>query len=239
VSSLDCYSVDTAMTSLAELLGILPEALGQMFDQLPISRFDDKHRATLQRPQELLWQLIFGRHQPPTPDIVYWFHATRVQPTTDFAEGLLPLNERVSITRQFLTELAIRNGLKTEASAVMSGNPEKMRHKIHHGPFAYLVRDAILTENEIGHDYLKTPELVEDLVPSLELVACFQRETTPCIVKFRTSDPRPDTVPVALYYCYLAAWGEPPGIFGNTCYNGEGVAVPANDIVLIEYLRNR
>jgi hypothetical protein len=112
------------------------------------------------------------------------------------------------------------------------------------GPFAFLVRDAILRHSPINHDYLRVPEIVEDYAAVLAgtndqlLTAAFREATKPCIVKFRSREARPDAVPIAAVYCYFALHGEVPGIDGNTCFDGEGVAIPAEDVIAVEFLNS-
>jgi hypothetical protein len=111
----------------------------------------------------------------------------------------------------------------------------KTTDPIHHGPFAFLVRDAITRRASFTHDYLATPEIVEDYSADASIVKSFQAITKPCIVKFTSTNPRADVTEVALRYCYSALWGMAMGFQNNTHFDGEGQAIPRSDIVVIEY----
>jgi hypothetical protein len=110
------------------------------------------------------------------------------------------------------------------------------------GPDAFLVREAIFQRDPMFHDYLAVPEVVEDLAQMLagdrwtELRDCYQAATLPCIVKFRSTKPRPDTVRPALYYAYSREWElDFQMTEANTCYSGDGEAIPAEDILEVNF----
>lgn len=116
------------------------------------------------------------------------------------------------------------------AYALKTSNP------IHWGPYAFLVRDAILRPADVTHDYLETPEIVEDIANGDHLLINeFRRISRPCIVKFRSIDPRPDVVEVALYYSYFSLWAKPMNLDTNTHFDAEGKTIPFEDIVGMEY----
>ncbi len=208
---LDCESFQTALESSAEILCIDPIVLldslrGFEYDKVP----EVEQR---QRPYDnLLIRHAVGIDPLSllTPKGIYWFHATRVPPATTFQEGILPLSARLENLWSLLGQLA--TGWVTQAEweyfrMNMRGHgAERYKLKLSHGvisegPFAFLVRDAILRPNEISsHDYLDIPEIVEDICLSFEemyarpLRERFLGETKPCIVKFLSDEPRPDAV---------------------------------------------
>jgi hypothetical protein len=250
--TLDCHNVDSALTSLAGLLSVDERGLKAALMDLSPTAFEASLRHAGQRSSTVLWDRIVGKGTPPPlPAIIHWFHATRVLPGTDFCEGIQPLVARLPIIESFLATLetqisceplpqdssprfwreqgGFQYSLKTESSA-------------HWGPFAFLVRDAIVQRCSLTHDYLGCPEIVEDLAGIMvgenapRLIDQFRRMTRPCIVKFRSSEPRDDVAEVALLYCYSTLWGQRQGISTNTCFDAGGQAIPSTDIVGIEYL---
>jgi len=110
------------------------------------------------------------------------------------------------------------------------------------GPHAFLVRAAITQRLAVNNDYLDAPEIVVDLARvmagqnALALLDAFRGTTVPCIVKFGSRDLRNDVTAVTPLYCYLATKRKPPGIFCNTCFNGEDLRVPYDDVVDVEFL---
>ncbi len=247
MASLDCHNVDSTLTSLGTLLSVEPGQLSAALMSFPLSQFEMSPEFARYPPQEVLWNQIIGPGTvPPIPDVTYWFHATRVPPGTDFAEGIQPLGERLPAIKAFLEALA------SQLSATPS-EPSTWTHRggfhyslkapnpLHWGPFAFLVRDAIVQRASITHDYLATPEIVEDFAGVIVgnsaplLIPEFRKVTKPCIVKFRSVEPRGDVVEVALFYSYFTLWGEEQGIDTNTCFDGGGQSIPFSDIVEIEY----
>lgn len=252
--SLDCHNVDSTLTSIGTLLStdrcrLRAALMGFPFSEFEASRPhpDDLHDP----PRVVLWNRIVGPGAtPPIPDVTYWFHATRVPPGTDFAEGIQPLGERLPAIKAFLATLAGQLDLPPASQETATSfwgqqggfqSSLKAPCPLHWGPFAFLVRDAILQRASSTHDYLATPEIVEDLAGIMagdsapRLIDEFRKATKPCIVKFRCAEPRADVVEVALFYSYSTLWGQEQSIETNTCFDSEGRSIPFSDIAEIEY----
>ena len=111
------------------------------------------------------------------------------------------------------------------------------------GPFSFLCREVIFTPKDfIHHDYLNIPEIIEDICNSFEemfghsLRHKFVAATKPCIVKFRSSKPRPDALGKALMYIHTHAKSDGEGLFlCNTCFENEGNVITPNDILRIDW----
>jgi hypothetical protein len=165
------------------------------------------------------------------PGAVYWFHATRVLPNTDFAEGLLPLPSAVPRLIESFARIGLRPAAARAKSFQRDAHKEKMQHRTSWGPFGHLVRDAAFSP--VQNHFLRAPEAVVDLGFDLD---AFRVATVPCLVKFRATDPRDDVADLALYYAYLAAWRQPADWDCSTTWGGDGHTVPREDIVKIEFL---
>jgi hypothetical protein len=245
--ALDCYDLNSTVTSLANLLSTDPQQLRAALAALRWTDFEAGDFGYNPAPK-VLWNHIVGPDTVPlTPDLVYWFHATRVPPDTDFAEGIQHLMERLPKIRDLLTALA---ALIDKTSATL---PPPWTHNggfhynlktsdpIHWGPHGFLVRDAIVHKGAATHDYLATPEIVEDLAEAIAgkwaavLVEEFRKATRPCIVKFASAEPRADVVRVALYYAYSTLWAQDQNTDTNTNFAAKGQTIPFSDIVQIEY----
>lgn len=55
-------------------------------------------------------------------------------------------------------------------------------------------------------------------------------------MKFRARDPRDDVFTLAFYYAYLSTWRKKADCDCSTTWSGEGLKVPVEDIVRIEFL---
>jgi len=247
--ALDCHDLDSALTSLGGLLSTDPRRLKARLTGLTPAEFERTIFGSPYPAPQVLWDRIVGsRTVPPTPDLVYWFHATRVPPETDFAEGIQHLTERLPRIKEFLAALAARIDQNSPEPPPGSWTHNGSFHyhlktsdRLHWGPFAFLVRDAIVRRGSFTHDYLATPEIVEDLAGMMVgdraplLIGEFRNATRPCIVKFRSAEPRADVVRVALYYAYSTLWRQEQSIDTNTCFDGGGQTISFSDIVQIEY----
>ncbi len=244
---LDCQSADSALKSLCTLLCMRKTQLTAALGNLSPSNFEDACNYAPART--VLWDRFVGSGKPPPiPEVVYWFHATRVPPGTDFRDGIQPLDQRLPMIKRFLKTLARELRLPSPGSSARQTDGAfqyqlKTNDRMHWGPWGFLVRDAIVQRADETHDYLKAPEIVEDLSQmimgkknALLLIEEFQKRTQPCIVKFRSTAPRQDVANVALSYCYHAHWGLGQSLQTNTSFDAEAQVIPFSDIVGIEYL---
>lgn len=251
---LDCTSLATTLHSLGRLLGRDPAWLrhalrsfdGEAFIRLnPRSRLDPTDR--------VFAQVVGGDAASITPARVTWFHATRTAAATAFADGILPLDRALPRIWSFLRSVAgdwVTDAAWSTFQYTLDGRGAPLYHlktanAIHWGPHALLVREAALRPREIGnHDYLGTPEIVEDICQCFEdrfgrdLHRAYQVATRPCLVHFVSDVPRPDTVPVALAYACAALRNEQLTHWANTCFDGEGRAVTSDQIVRFEFLHD-
>jgi hypothetical protein len=248
---LDCSSLSTTYASLEPLLEMNQSQIRAKLKEYSIDDFLGRYAGrTPSSFRELVLQHVTGGAPIRFPDLVIWFHATRVPPGTSFSEGLHTLPQRAEIIKAFLKSLipsCLGSGFmppSETSSWVQQGWRQhgwKLSQHIDWGPDAFLVRDAIFERDDSFHDYLATPEVIEDLALILagdrwsELVGCFRDVTQPCIVKFRSARPRSDTVAVALYYSYSAEWGLGIDVDASTCYSGDGEAIPPQDILDVEF----
>lgn len=241
MADLDCSSFESALESTAAVLGVLP---GLLLDQL--RDFDVSALPESERRQHayahLLVRHVTGvdRLALPTPERITWFHATRVPPHIDFAEGLLPLRSVHEPIKTYLAQLDKELPSKAERKSRHSpglGAGLKLHSGMGEGPFAFLVREAILRCHELGNgDYLGCPEIVDDLCDCDEsLREAYCAATEPCLVVFQgVGMQRPDTVAAALNYLHFVSRNEKLTLECNTCFDGEGRPIPLAAIVRIE-----
>ncbi len=185
-----------------------------------------------------------------------FFHGVRtVDPARYRRDGLLPLDqalEAVWADLRRVGEQLLDDGQFAELRRrVERGEPghsarlyrDKTGDVMHHGPWAVLVRDDLLRAGELGnHDYLRVPEIVEDIAISagelfgVPLLEAYETAARPCIVVFDMRDERWETsVQSACWYVRERLDG---GFSHNTTsgggFCGHGRAVPASAIVDVE-----
>lgn len=222
LTELDCDSADTTRDSLSVLTKIEASELTRRLRTVPLDEFETRsadigvHDATA-----WLWrQVVDSDDIRPVPDVVYWFHATRVSRDTDFRDGLLPLPAAAARIEQLF-------GPSRRSRAFR----EKMEHRASWGPFGHLVREAAFSPMQ--NHFFKAPEAVVDLGYDLD---AYRGATVPCLVKFRARDSREDVAELALLYCYFATWGQPADWDCSTTWSGGGNAVLPEDIIRVDFI---
>jgi len=247
---LDCSSIDSALTSLAGLLG------------LSVDEFRDAVRRCVidwdasVGPEDQLVRVLGFRDEAdmPKPTGTRWFHATRALPETTFSEGLLPTQAVLPLLWNTLGNLTApwtspETWLEYQRSFATANRHyavqfrQKRIDRGWEGPFAFLVRDAALGRHGRRHkDFTKMSEALEDVCADYEEVfghplgQAYQVATNRCLVIFTQPGPYPGAVSAALNYVHRALHDLDCGIECNTCFCGEGEAVPASWIERVEWL---
>jgi hypothetical protein len=220
---LDCETSDTTVRSLSSLTGVSDDDIFTRLSAWTWSAFERFARRRGIGGYDIacaeLWRRVFRDLPHPVPATVYWFHATRVLPDADFAEGLLPLPLAVPRLLESLGRIGLRPASVRAKSFHRDAHKEKMKHRGSWGPFGHLVRNAAFSP--VQNHFFRAPEAVVDLGFDLD---AFRAATVPCIVKFRATDPRDDVAELALFYAYLAVWRKPADWDCSTTWGGDGRA---------------
>ncbi|HEY1277440.1 MAG TPA: hypothetical protein VGF25_21210 [Thermoleophilaceae bacterium] len=250
---LNCASTTTAFESLAAAAGVPPHDVHTALtaiDWTDLEEHNDPERALPQLAAERL-----GRHLGGFSEVRY-FHGTRTRDADSFRRhGLLPLGAALEGIWRELREIgadqlgdAEFETLRTEIEGNGGGDGGRLyRLKTpalqHHGPFAEYVREHFLHPQELSsHDYLRTPELVEDIAHAAEemfdvdLLAAYTAATKPCIVAFdMPMDDDGPAIEATCWYLWAAARRE---LTRAACggFDGQGVAVPPTAIRDVEII---
>jgi len=253
---LDCETRETTYTSLVNILGVDRCCIDKAFEEFDIDKYYENNPYPSIEPDEL----VFGRvsSKPPSAyafDRVCWFHLTRVPKSNTFlTKGILSLNRAIDSIWGFLYSLIDNKVSEKEWSDFRrrlvdlnhdSAHLYKMKVNNHSagGPYAILVREIAFKSEQVGsHDYLRVPEIVEDICLcfrdqyGVDLLAAYKANSNPCIVKFAHDEPRSDCVTVALYYLYNCYYKNDLSWKCNTCFDNLGRPVPPKRILKVEWL---
>jgi hypothetical protein len=211
------------------------------------------------QPDDLRSAVLTGRlfddvADPPTSlKSVVWFHATRIPRDVTYQEGLLPTPEMAPRLLRLLHELAIGNGMCSEAEwqaavrALASSTSRELSWKrslgsFDDGPHGFLVREAIIDPGDIPlFDYTAEPEYVRclcDGFPDIgaRLRSAYRRTTRRAIVPFRSRSHLVRVIPCALRYIHAKLLNSTlhPGC--SRGFTGQGHAIPAADVFPVEWL---
>jgi hypothetical protein len=250
VITLDCSSVEDAITSLGRLFGMSPEDLRKALEHLEI----DWHHCSLAPEDQVALHLGYGSvHDLPKPKAIRWFHAARVPFGTTFEEGLLPtpaalpkLWESLGAVAAQWTPAAEWNDYQHSFEDSDRRSAQRFRQKRMApgwgGPFAFLVRDAALHKVGNHKDFTRICEALEDICADYEEVfgrplrEAYEAATSPCLVVFTRPGDYFGAVRAALNYAHRTVAGLNQSLDSNANFNGEGDAVPRSWIGYVEWL---
>ncbi len=247
--TLDCESRDATLGSLSHIYEVPEQDIEAFLKVTDLKRHYAKGEP--QHPCDRELTLLFERALgcvPSAIDRVFWFHLTRAKHDADFTSGIFPLNEALPRVWDMIWE--IFRGTEHEAPLRRfreKGVPNfqyglKVGKPLHAGPYAMLVRDSAFRSHEMGnHDYLRLPEIVEDICNGYHDASGVVIHDEVCaslipyVVKFWSRN-RTDKgcVESAMYYLYCTAHGEELSIDASTCFDGENCPIPREQIVKIE-----
>lgn len=234
---LDCSSPATAVTSLAEIFDTTEAGLLSLLDSASSFNGHDS-------PENVIYDQVCERFGPPGSSLkVTWFHGTRVEDHRLFLErGILPKTAAREIIEPRLKELAkdlVAAGDNPFSLSMMGKQGEHDE-----GPFAFLIRDVAIHAPGGQHNYLQSPEAVEDISGALlgrncdALINRFKAITKPYLIMF-TADPQGHEIPCALFYVKLVNDGHhsiEAADGANTCFCGNGRVIPPDQIRSIEQI---
>jgi hypothetical protein len=247
---LRCPDLDGALRSLAELFAVTPERLAR---GLAAAAADVEADPDAELARAILPALAanLGR-APAAPSRIHFFHGTRAFDPGQFARGgLLPLSAVLDDLWARLQKLApeipperfavLRAGLEDGGIQALTYKERVDGHD--DGPNGVLVRDILLHPRDYGSSqFARIPEIVEDICLAacnelrVDLESRFEQAATPCIVEFAAPAPEFEKAITAVcWYAEAALRGKPAGgddPFWN--FDGEGGAVPAEDIIAVE-----
>jgi hypothetical protein len=248
---LDCETTDSTYDSLESIQGVKRIKLESVFDALDLERFYQENRYYPRPPEDLLYYEVRKVSTlPSTYDQTCWFHLTRTIPLNNFEQNILPLGQCINGIWDLLHSLVKRAISSAEWTAFMEDMGDhhnaglyamKVSDETHWSPYALLSRDHAFKVSEVGNDdYLGAPEIVEDICLCFsekfeyDLLGTFIRKTKPFVVKF-VAGPRSGCVSTAIYHLYNVYRGNRCSMQCNTCFDGESVAIPREDILKVEF----
>ena len=256
LATLDCETLESTYESVQDLCGMNRGEVNGLLDALDLDACsEDDPRRHWDTPSRILslFEDKIGRTVPF--DEVHWFHLTRASQDTDFADGILPLRQCIDRIWDFLFSLpsnVISSDEWTRFRNEMERNLPggfaelyrmKVSDRLHWGPYGILIKEAAFVPMDLGnHDYLRTPEIIEDICEcfreksGIPLIDEFLAHTTPCVVKFKDHRFDRSLLGDALLYLYYKRCQQDASPPRPSCFDGQGVAVPRERILDVEFV---
>lgn len=234
---IDCSSYDTAVKSIARVFGVSTEKMIAAIRSVESyeNEFTDK---------TYVYQAVCGQLGDPRSGFkAVWFHGTRTHDISDFhKEGILPKSQakaRIVSKLQLLAQGLEHSGDYPHALSLSAKQTQQDE-----GPFAFLIRDAVVFAPGSAHSYTKRPELVEDMAGVMLggnyefLVEKFCGEAKPYVIAFKGEADEYELMH-AVWYLYLLDQKVDilnEGGIERCCFSAEGEAVLPSEILKIEEL---
>lgn len=251
MSTLDCETYDSAITSICHVYGIGRSAVEQFLSGIDLDAAYESYVIYSSCDDYLrdLFESEFGQPKLQLDEVV-WFHLTRTTRSSNFSEGILPLGQVLGRVWKMLGLLLEDPEQKVNLAIIQANGVKdfqfglKTRNSIHYGPYAMLVREAAFNSDKIcNHDYLEVPEVIEDICNGCrkQFGQCIYGAVTSklekCIVKFKSNKCTSlNLLALALLYCWCVVRGEEFSSFANTCFDSEGMPISREQIISVEFL---
>lgn len=237
---LNCSTYESTKASIADIFRASEDRLISVLSS--VNPFDDASEP----PENVLYKCACNAFGEPDPNMrVLWFHGSRVENHNLFREhGILTKSQARRFIEPRLVELA--KGLQRAGDNPFSTSLMGKQGAHDEGPFAFLIRDVAIQAPAPCHNYLESPELVEDLAGIMlgenykALVGRFKEVTKPCVVSF-LSKAKGYELPRALLYVKLVEDGEghlEAASAANTFFSAEGEVITPEVIQDIELVQN-
>lgn len=245
----DCESHHTALSSIARLYEVNVDNIIDFLTNFDLEQHIepgiDPTNVTLIKS----FELEIGNLKN-LPASVYWFHCTRAKRTETFEEGILPLGKAIDKIWNIMFSIFSDTDHEKRLFRLQKEGVNNDLYQIkipdafHWGPYAHLVREVAFQNEEFwAHDYLRLPEIIEDICDayqekySISIEEDVMKALTPCIIKFK-SNKRTDSWVVyrAILYLYCKFRGIPFFVEANTSFDAKNEIIPRKDIVNIEFI---
>lgn len=249
---LDCESRESTLESISKCYKIPIDEIDVFLTTTNIDNYYNGNKPHLSPEKVIIHS--FEKHFSQIryfPSKIYWFHSTRTYKGNRFNRGILPLSESLDIIWDII--MTVFRGTNHYNKLVKLRTMEdfdfqyslKTNNNLFGGPYGILVKDEAFRFEELGsHDYLKSPEIMEDICTGFlnkfkqDIQPQLIESLSPCIVKFWTkAHCEKSVVESAIYYLYLTAREEGLDDFTNAPFDGKNTTIPPNQIDKIEYVQ--
>ncbi|WP_372372710.1 hypothetical protein ACDI10_12500 [Vreelandella venusta] len=248
---LDCSSEESAFKSVSSVFGCTEEILKSTLLSIDLDLIYESDEDILIPNEEYLYNhVVKNVGSPKEFNSAVWFHGTRTSKENNFECGVFPLNDSLD----FVWNILVLSAPSQECSDNLQFMREngvydclyglRVSNSIHWGPYGILIRDVAFDTDRLNqHDYLRMPELVEDILNAYKkqygvcLYSHYEKVLVPKLVKFQCSS-RLDKgcLEAALGYLYTRVRREKLDSMSVTCIDMSGVAITSKQIIAVEII---
>ncbi|SFD51383.1 hypothetical protein SAMN04489722_11130 [Algibacter lectus] len=246
ISILDCENYESMLSSLAS---IFTTSGNDILSFLKSTDLNEIWKKSLKEKyaNEYLFDEFLNEFKINESKIIkaYWFHNTRVLKGSEFKEGILPLSIAINKIETLINEIIKKIQIPINNNSLLGCSviQNKLNSKTNQGPWAFLIRDFAFEKADGIHDYLKSPELIEDIIyfkypEKYDLIFReFQNTTVKCIIKFKTEKEfHPQRLLYVINYLYNKINDKKMDWRSNANFSNNGKIISPEMILKIDYL---
>ena len=246
ISILDCENYESMLSSLAS---IFTTSGNDILSFLKSTDLNEIWKKSLKEKyaDEYLFDEFLNEFKINESKIIkaYWFHNTRVLKGSEFKEGILPLSIAINKIETLINEIIKKIQIPINNNSLLGCSviQNKLNSKTNQGPWAFLIRDFAFEKADGIHDYLKSPELIEDIIyfkyPEKHdlIFREFQNTTVKCIIKFKTEKEfHPQRLLYVINYLYNKINDKKMDWRSNANFSNNGKIINPEMILKIDYL---
>jgi hypothetical protein len=192
---LDCENYNSMILSLEAIFNASGKDIISFLQNIDLKKIC-RNSGEIKNYDEILFDEFIKEFKLDNSKVIYanWFHNTRTLKNSAFSEGILPSQMAINKIEVLLNKICeeVHIPIKNKDLSLCPIIKAKTNCSINQGPWGWLIRDFSFEIPEGIHDYLKIPELVEDILSFKYrdkydlLIHEFQKATTKCIVKFKS-----------------------------------------------------
>ncbi|NJB72029.1 hypothetical protein GGR42_002520 [Saonia flava] len=246
ISILDCENYESILTSLNSIFSTSGNDISNFLESIDINEIWEKSRQE-KHADEYLFDEFINEFKIDESKIIkaYWFHNTRVLKGSEFKEGILPLSLAINKIEILINEIIKKIEIPINNNSLLGCSviQNKLNSKTNQGPWAFLIRDFAFEKVDGIHDYLKSPELIEDIIhfkypEKYDLIFReFQNSTVECIIKFKTeTEFHQQRLLYVINYLYNKINNEKMDWRSNANFSNNGKIISPEMIIKIDYL---
>jgi len=241
---LNCENYETAIQSIEKILGIPQNEVLSYVDSIPEEQILNERLLIDLKRQFNIKRINYNG--------TIWFHGCRRKSRDKYKNGIKPLKQILPELKKELEEIWHKipkvNREEQNRSIGVSGSLGlKLYGNSDEGPYGYLIKEHLLIKSTESYDYLKIPEIVDDLIRCTneystfysEMVEYYKKETQSKIIKFKTDEVSLYHIEIVIRYLAVKKHNIPLDDFfikTNTCFDSGGYTIPFQDILNIEII---
>ncbi len=246
MKTLDCENFTSTISSLEGIFNAEKSQIIQFINEIDLDK-SYSNDSINEYANEYLYKRFLNNFKTDF-DVIqsYWFHSTRVRENFSFDQGILPLKDMIQPTDAFIDTIARQLGIPSNDVSIYSCST--INHKLSttsdSGPWGFLVKEFANNPPKGIHNYLRTPELVEDIIRfkykdeiSL-LTEEYRKQTKPCLIKFMGCESfHSDNLSYVIYYVYKKIKNQELCMYCSTNTSNRGRLIPFDLIAEIEIIK--